>query len=432
MSTNKKTYTAGLPSPKPVVHSCIARLSNLPYNHASKLSRGGLCRTSGVLRPVIPETTIHFKADAIFRNLLEAAPDAMVVVDGDGRIILVNARTESLFCYRREQMLGQSVEMLVPDRFRGSHAGHRRSFTAASRVREMGAGVQLYGQRNDGTEFPVDISLSPLATEEGMLVLTAIRDVSTRIAMQAQLDASRMQIVSSARLSALGLMAGSIAHEINNPLGIIHAYASNLLEKAGEGDLSAPVVGKVCSRIIETTERIASIVKSLRYVVREGSGDPFLPASVKEIIERALELCSERFRIHSVKLITPNVDAGLRVRCREVQITQVLLNLLQNAFDAVSVVDGDKWISIEVVLHEQNILLSIIDNGPGVPRELRDRIMEPFFTTKPVGKGMGLGLSISHSIAQDHGGDLCYEKRNGHTCFSLILPMLQEAPSRAT
>ena len=384
------------------------------------------------MRPVIPETTISFKADAIFRNLLEAAPDAMVVVDRDGRIIFVNARTESLFCYRREQMLGQTVEMLVPDRFRESHAGHRRSFSAASRVREMGAGVQLYGQRNDGTEFPVDISLSPLATEEGMLVLTAIRDVSSRIAMQAQLDASRMQIVSSARLSALGMMAGSIAHEINNPLGIIHAYASNLLERAGDGDLSAPDVRRVCSRILETTERIASIVKSLRHIVREGSGDPFLPASVKEIIERALELCSERFRIHSVKLSTPNVEAGLRVRCREVQITQVLLNLLQNAFDAVSGVDGDKWISIGVESHAQNVLLSVIDNGPGVPHELRDRIMEPFFTTKPVGKGAGLGLSISRSIAQDHGGDLCYEKRNGHTCFSLTLPAPQEEPSRAT
>lgn len=381
---------------------------------------------------MIPETTISFKADAIFRNLLEAAPDAMVVVDSAGRIIFVNARTESLFCYRREQMLGQTVEMLVPDRFRESHDGHRKSFTAASRVREMGAGVQLYGQRNDGTEFPVDISLSPLATKEGMLVLTAIRDVSARIAMQAQLDASRVQIISSARLSALGMMAGSVAHEINNPLGIIHAYASNLLERAGEGDLSPSDVRRACSRIVETTERIASIVKSLRHVVREGSGDPFLPASVKEIIERTLELCSERFRIHCVKLIVPNVDAGLRVRCREVQIAQVLLNLLQNAFDAVLGFDGDKWISVEVEFHEQNILLAVIDNGPGIPHELRDRIMEPFFTTKPVGKGVGLGLSISRSIAEDHGGDLCYEKRNGHTCFSLILPMLQEEPSRAT
>ena len=383
------------------------------------------------MRPVIPEPTIHSQVEAIFRNLLEAAPDAMVVVDSDGRILFVNARTEILFGYGRQHLLGQSVEMLVPTRFRGNHAAHRKAFTAESRVRPMGAGVQLYGQRNDGTEFPVDISLSPLATDDGMLVLSAIRDVSARVAMQAQLDASRMQVVSSARLSALGMMAGGIAHEINNPLGIIHAYASNLLEMANDGHLPAPAVEKLCSRIIETTERIASIVKALRHVTREGSGDPFAPALVETMIEQALELCRERFRIHSIRLIAPKVDPSLRVRCREVQIVQVLLNLLQNAFDAISDLDGDQWTAIEVEVLKQSIILSVIDSGLGIPSDLRNRIMEPFFTMKPVGKGTGLGLSISRTIALDHGGDLRYEERNGHTCFSLILPAFEEEPSIA-
>jgi PAS domain S-box-containing protein len=380
----------------------------------------------------MPETTAHFGVETIFRKLLEAAPDAIVVVDADGRIIFVNARTEALFGYGREQMLGQGVELLVPARFRDSHTGHRRAFTAASRVRPMGAGIQLYGLRCDGSEFPVDISLSPLTTEDGILVLTAIRDVSERVAMQAQLDASRMQVVSSARLSALGMMAGGIAHEINNPLGVIHAYASNLLEMASDGELSASEIAQACSRIVETTERIASMVRNLRHIAREGSGDPLSPAPVGEIIERALELCRERFRIHSVRLITPEVDSRLRVRCREVQIVQVLLNLLQNAFDAVTGVNGDPWIAIAVEVRDHNVVLSVIDSGPGIPLDLRQRIMEPFFTTKPVGKGTGLGLSISRSIAQDHGGELHYEEREGHTCFSLVLPALQEEPSRAT
>jgi PAS domain S-box-containing protein len=381
---------------------------------------------------VIPETAIHFQEETIFRNLLEAAPDAMVVVDAHGRIIFANACAETLFGYAREKILGQTVEMLVPSRFRASHSGHRNAFTAASRVRPMGAGIQLYAQRSDGTEFPVDISLSPLTTEEGMLVLAAIRDVSQRVAMQAQLDASRMQVVSSARLSALGMMAGSIAHEINNPLGIIHAYASNLLERAGDDGLPASDIKKVCSRIVETTERIASIVRGLRHIAREGSADPFAPASVGGIVQRALELCRERFRTHSISLISPEVDASLRVCCREVQIVQILLNLLQNAFDAISDIDGDRWVAVKAGLEGQNISFSVIDSGPGIASEVRERIMEPFFTTKPVGKGTGLGLSISRSIAQDHGGDLRYEEREGHTCFSLTLPTFQEEPSRGT
>lgn len=381
---------------------------------------------------MIPETTIHLHEDTIFRNLLEAAPDAMVVVDAHGRIIFVNAWTETLFGYAREKILGQTIEILVPSRFRAGHSGHRNAFTATSRVRPMGAGSQLYAQRSDGTEFPVDISLSPLTTEEGMLVLAAIRDVSQRVAMQAQLDASRMQVVSSARLSALGMMAGSVAHEINNPLGIIHAYASNLLEKASDGNLSAPDAEKVCARIVETTERIASIVRGLRHIAREGSEDPFAPASVGEIVGRAFDLCRERFRIHAIRLITPEIDASLRVRCREVQIVQILLNLLQNAFDAISDVDGDRWIAVQVGLEGERITFSVIDNSPGIPPSVRERMMEPFFTTKPVGKGTGLGLSISRSIAQDHGGELRYEERDGHTCFSLTLPISEEELSGGT
>ena len=381
---------------------------------------------------MIPETATHFNVETIFRDLLEAAPDAMVVVGPDGRMVFVNARTEILFGYTRETLLGQTVDMLVPSRFRDSHSGHRRAFTTASRVRPMGAGVQLYGQRCDGTEFPVDISLSPLTNEEGMLVLAAIRDVSQRVAMQAQLDASRMQVVSSARLSALGMMAGSVAHEINNPLGIIHAYASNLLERASDGDLSAPDLEKVCSRIVETTERIASIVRGLRHIAREGSGDPFAPVPVIEVVGRALDLCRERFRIHTIRLITPEIDSSLRIRCREVQIVQILLNLLQNAFDAISDADSDKWIAVQVRSEGQNITFSVIDSGPGISSDVRERIMEPFFTTKPVGKGTGLGLSISRSIAQDHGGELRYEEHDGHTCFSLTLPISHEEASGGT
>jgi PAS domain S-box-containing protein len=253
-------------------------------------------------------------------------------------------------------------------------------------------------------------------------------DITERKRMEAEIESGKEQVVASARLSALGMMAGGIAHEINNPLSIIHALASDLIETVEVEDAVPPrLVLRNSLRIRETADRIARIIKSLRQISREGSRDPLHPVPIGKILDDTLEICRERFRAHSVELLLPEVMPDWMVSCREVQIAQVLLNLLQNAFDAVVEFPGERWVRLELESHDDSVAISVTDSGPGIPSELRSRIMEPFFTTKAVGKGTGLGLSLSKTIAEEHGGKLVCGQARGHTRFSLVLPLTPQA-----
>jgi C4-dicarboxylate-specific signal transduction histidine kinase len=249
------------------------------------------------------------------------------------------------------------------------------------------------------------------------------RDITERKRMEAEIEAKKEQLVTSARLSALGMMAGGIAHEVNNPLGIIQGSAENILRMAESGSVQIPVMLKNCNRIMGTAYRISRIVRSLRHIAREGSADPFRETPVRAIVEDTLELCSERFRAHNIRLDVPAVDSHTVIACREVQICQVLLNLLQNAFDELVNWEGDRWVKLDVTCRPPWVAISVSDSGQGIAPENRSHIMEPFFTTKPVGQGTGLGLSISRSIVSEHEGTLELDQSSPHTCFVMKLPL---------
>lgn len=230
----------------------------------------------------------------------------------------------------------------------------------------------------------------------------------------------QVKLALSSKMSSLGEMAGGIAHEINNPLTIINSKAlviTKLLEK-DKPDL--PKIESELKKIEDTTDRIAKIIRGLSAFARNTEGDPMEPAMVSKIIQDTLELCRERFKNHHIELKVNIVDDAI-IDCRPHQISQVVLNLLNNAHDAVLNLP-EKWINVEVARNNAWVMIKITDSGSGIDPTIIDKIMEPFFTTKEVGKGTGLGLSISKGIIEDHRGQLRYENFKNHTQFVIQLP----------
>jgi PAS domain S-box-containing protein len=250
--------------------------------------------------------------------------------------------------------------------------------------------------------------------------VTAIRQAERRAREQ------QAMLVHASKLSSLGEMAAGIAHEINNPLLVIQLAAEQLKGMLAAETESSAAAGKLCDRIAATTDRIGKIVHGLRNFSGDDTRDPPVRVATSKIIEETLSLCVQRFQSHGVKLEVKLPEEIVLIRCRPVQISQVILNLLNNAFDAV-VKQPHPLIRLEVRESRGLVELSVTDNGPGIPFHLRDRIMEPFFSTKGVGKGTGLGLSIASGIVKAHGGTLELDSSQG-TRFVARLP--QEAANR--
>lgn len=230
-------------------------------------------------------------------------------------------------------------------------------------------------------------------------------------------------LIAGAKMSVLGEMAGGIAHEINNPLAIIHAKADLLQRQASRGTLQQTVLVTDLNKINQTVMRIAKIVKGLRAFSRNGDADAMENVDVSSMIEEAVSICHKRYREKSVDLrvhCPENVD----IECRPSQIEQVLVNLLANALDAVVNLE-EKWVELDAQIHSYGVTISVTDSGPGISAEIVEKMMNPFFTTKKVGHGTGLGLSISLGIIRDHHGQLQYDSTSAHTRFTIELPTRQ-------
>jgi|NGEPerStandDraft_6_1074524.scaffolds.fasta_scaffold01313_5 PAS domain S-box-containing protein len=410
--------------------------------------------------------------------LLELVPDAFVGVGANGEIVLANAQAEALFGYRREQLIGQPVEMLMPERVAGAHRSHRAGYFADPRAWPMGVGLELAGRRRDGSEFSAEISLSSIEIDGQVLATAAIRDISERVAvgrekerleakaekerleaekerleaekdrLEAEAEKERLlnQLHHARRLESLGELAGGIAHDFNNLLAVIINYAAFVAadldtaasardeEKRHTMRADVEQISLAAQRAAHLTHQLLAFAR--REVVQPEVVD--VNAVVTDVEQLLKSTLGEHIELRSElapDLRTILIDPG--------QLGQILLNLAVNARDAMpdggtlTIDTANVDVDVDYTAHRAELSpgpyvnLRVSDNGKGMTREVAELAFDPFFTTKPAGQGTGLGLATIYGIVQQAGGRAqLYSEPGVGTTATVLLPASEGTPSR--
>lgn len=347
-----------------------------------------------------------------YRKALDQAA-IVAVTDKAGTITEINDNFCAISGYERSELIGQNHRIL-------NSGQHDKKFFV-NLWKTISSGQPWRGEicnkaKNGQTLYWVDSVIIPCFDENNQIE----KYFSIRFDIT-QKKISEEKLMHSAKMSSLGEMAAGVAHEINTPLAINRLLVENVLNKLEMSTISKEVLTEILIKMDKSISRIAKIVHGLRCFSREGGGDPMLTEDLAQILDETLSLCQQRFIHSGVQLqVTPFKEAVF-IDCRKVEISQVILNFLNNSYDAVAHL-AEKWVKVEVEGNSEKVKLIITDGGSGIKPEVARKIFQPFFSTKPVGKGTGLGLSISIATIRSHHGTIELDQTCANTRFIIELP----------
>lgn len=353
-----------------------------------------------------PNSAPAHSAQAQFNALLDAAVDAILLIDADGLIRGFNRAAEQVFGYRPEEVLGQNVTLLMPEPHHSHHDEYLARYRRTGEARIIGIGREVSARRRDGSVFPIDLSVGEIVDDHGPARFVGIlRDISRRKHAESEAAAYRESLAHMSRVSTMAEMSTGLAHEINQPLAAISTYAnaSRRLLSLDEPDVAA--AREALDAIAAQAKRASSIIEGMRTMIRKRRSSSYETISVQTLLDGLKALITIDANQHGVQLAWHVDVPDARVHVDVVQIQQVLTNLLRNAIDAMEEHAGpSNRVDIHARRDAGQIHISVRDYGAGLPTDDPDELMEPFVTHKA--QGLGIGLGICRSIVVAHGGEL--------------------------
>ena len=370
-------------------------------------------------------------AEARLRSIMRTVPDAMIIIDQRGLIESLSTTAERLFGYTADEVTGRNISLFMPNPHRERHDGYLERYLATGERHIIGIGRIVVGQRKDGTTFPMHLTIGEMRTGEQHYFTGFIRDLTDQQLTEQRLRELQAEVTHMSRFTALGEMASTLAHEINQPLTAINNYlrGSHRLLQRVEGE-SVPALQDALAKAGDQALRAGQIIRRLREFVARGDSERRVE-SLPKLIEDASTLALVGARENAIAVaFRLDPHAGL-VLADRIQIQQVLVNLIRNAVEVLAESTGTRELAIETQsLGDGAIQVSVADSGAGVAPEVRANLFQPFVTTKQ--KGMGLGLSICRTIVEAHGGKIWADERpGGGTIFRFTLRRPGEASEEA-